>query len=43
MLSIFDNPLAGAHLGLDEGDKATLRARGEQRMLEIVLALAMRG
>jgi uridine phosphorylase len=43
VLSIFDNPLAGAHLGLDEGDKATLRARGEQRMLEIVLALAMRG
>jgi purine-nucleoside phosphorylase len=40
VLSIFDNPLDGAHLGLEEADKASLRDRGEQRALEIVLALA---
>jgi hypothetical protein len=39
VLSVFDNPLAGAHIALEEAEKQTLRERGEQRMLEVVLGL----
>jgi purine-nucleoside phosphorylase len=39
VLSVFDNPLSGAHIALEEADKQAHRERGEQRMLEVVLGL----
>jgi purine-nucleoside phosphorylase len=42
ILSVFDNPVAGSHIALEEADKASLRQRGEDRMLKIVLELAAR-
>jgi purine-nucleoside phosphorylase len=43
VLSVFDNPLAGAHIALDGSDKASLRQRGEERMLDVVLGLVADG
>ena len=40
VLSVFDNPLEGDHLGLEAVDKETARAAGERRMLELVLEVA---
>jgi uridine phosphorylase len=42
ILAVFDNPVAGSHIALEEADKASLRQRGEDRMLKIVLELAAR-
>jgi purine-nucleoside phosphorylase len=39
VLSVFDNPLAGAHVALEEDEKQAQRDRGEQRMLDVVLGL----
>ena len=39
VLSVFDNPVAGSHIALEEADKTALRARGEERMLDVVLRL----
>ncbi len=40
ILSVFDNPLEGDHLGLEAVDKEAARAEGERRMLEVVLEVA---
>ena len=40
ILTVFDNPLEGDHLGLRAIDKAAARAEGERRMLEVVLEVA---
>jgi uridine phosphorylase len=40
VLSVFDNPRQGAHLGVEESEKDHLRAEGERRALELVLHLA---
>jgi purine-nucleoside phosphorylase len=40
ILSVFDNPLDGDHLGLEAVDKEAARAEGERRMLEVVLEVA---
>jgi len=42
VLSIFDNPLAGAHIALEESTKQEHREQGERRMLEVVLGLIAR-
>lgn len=39
VLSVYDNPLDGGHLGLTEHDKEERRAAGEKRMRELVLHL----
>jgi uridine phosphorylase len=43
VLSVFDNPRQGAHLGVEESEKDHLRAAGEQRALDLVLHLAASG
>jgi uridine phosphorylase len=43
VLSVFDNPLAGAHIALEEADKAGLRDLGESRMLDVILGLVADG
>jgi uridine phosphorylase len=43
VLSVFDNPLAGAHVALEEAEKTAHRERGEERMLEIVLGMVAGG
>ena len=40
VLSVFDNPLEGDHLGLTAAAKEAARAEGERRMLEVVLDVA---
>ena len=42
VLSVYDNPRQGAHLGIEESDKDHLRAVGEQRALDLVLHLITR-
>lgn len=37
VLSVFDNPTIGEHLGLDEHSKHDMRQAGEKRVLDIVL------
>lgn len=39
VLSVYDNPRQGAHLGIEESDKDHLRAEGERRALDLVLHL----
>lgn len=39
ILSVYDNPRQGAHLGIEESDKDHLRADGERRALDLVLHL----
>jgi uridine phosphorylase len=39
ILSVFDNPLAGAHIALEETEKQANRDRGEERMLTAVMGL----
>ena len=39
VLSVFDNPRRGEHLGLTETAKDAARARGEQAMLALILGL----
>lgn len=41
ILSVFDNPLFGEHLGLEAYEKDAARAEGERRMLEVVLNVAL--
>lgn len=43
VLSVFDNPRQGAHLGIEEADKDHLRIAGEQRALDLVLHLMSNG
>jgi uridine phosphorylase len=40
ILTVFDNPLEGDHLGLQAIDKTEARAAGERQMLEVVLEVA---
>jgi uridine phosphorylase len=40
ILSVFDNPLKGDHLGLEAVDKEAAREAGEGTMLEVVLGVA---
>jgi purine-nucleoside phosphorylase len=39
VLSVFDNPLSGSHVALEEREKQENRALGEERMLDVVLGL----
>jgi uridine phosphorylase len=39
VLSVFDNPLAGAHVAMEEHETQIHRDRGEERALEVVLGL----
>jgi uridine phosphorylase len=43
ILSVFDNPRQGAHLGLTESHKGAARATGEAAMLEMTFRLIARG
>lgn len=43
VLSVFDNPRHGAHLGLVESDKDAAREAGEAEALRLVLGLVERG
>ncbi|MCC6704877.1 MAG: hypothetical protein IT334_08350 [Thermomicrobiales bacterium] len=43
VLSVYDNPRQGAHLGIEESDKDHLRTEGERRALELVLYLMLNG
>jgi uridine phosphorylase len=40
ILTVFDNPLEGDHLGLHAVNKTAARAEGEKQMLEVVLEVA---
>ena len=42
ILSVFDNPRQGAHLGLTEAHKDAARAAGEAAMLTLLFSLVER-